>query len=63
MALQVPSEVCRTRERNQACDLLQELFDLGSGACSVHDGKWGNNGEAIYYYSCEKMGEDQWRWL
>lgn len=39
MALQVPSEVRRTQERNQACDLLQELFDLGGGACSVQDGK------------------------
>jgi len=39
MALRVPSEVGRTREGNQACDLLQELCDLDSGVCSVQDGK------------------------
>lgn len=54
MALQVPSEVCRTSERNQACDLLQELFDLCGGSCSVQGGKQGNNGEIINYYYCEK---------
>lgn len=35
MALQVLSEVCRTKQRNQACHLLQELSDLGDGACCV----------------------------
>lgn len=31
MALQVPSEVGRTREENQFCNLLQLLFDPGGG--------------------------------
>lgn len=39
MALQVLSEVCRTKQRNQACHLSQELSDLGGGACSVQHGK------------------------
>lgn len=41
MALQVPSVVCRTQEKNQFYDLLQLLFDLGGGValCRMGNGQ------------------------